>query len=182
MSNPYILLLAKYTPNLLVTLEDDSICSPIEAKRKIKLEAEDKSGIIVSIRTLRNHPLAWQYSFNCKFYVEAKQSDSGIFAVIQNLDFRRNNVSNTCIDYVQYKRHDGTSSQQYCGRINAAVSMDHIFALEGGEESQLEPTSNSFVDRTRQIRVHVYVSKEPLAADEDRELSIVFTSFRGKRT
>lgn len=158
-----------------VTLEDDALCSPIDAKRKIKLESANNSGLIISLKRLRDHPLLWQYSFNCKFYVEAKKSDAGIFSVIQSISFRRNHTSGECVDYVQYKRHDGTLSSPYCGQMSAVLAMDHIFDHLGENTG---PTSNSFVDPTGLLAVHVYIAKEPLAVDEERDLNIVFTSYR----
>lgn len=152
------------------------MCSPI-TKRKIKLGTESNSGLIVTLGRLRDHSLEWDKNFPCKFQVDTSKSNNGLFVVIQNIVFRKNESNDECIDYVQYKRQDGSSSKKYCGRLHSALGMDPIFAPDA-YVTNLQPTINSFDEPIGQLDVYIYVAREPLHSYEEMELEIVFTSYR----
>lgn len=73
-------------------------------------------------------------------------------------------------------RSDGSTSQKFCGTQNAALSMDHIFAAPVGED--LISVGNSF-DSRGDLEVIVFISRMALRPDEDMDLSVVFTAYRG---
>lgn len=157
-----------------MSLDDHKLCSPI-TNRKIKLETESSSGLIVSLGRLKDHSWAWEKNFICSFKVQTR-SHLGLFIVIQNIVFRKNLSTDECIDYVQYKRSDGSTSKKYCGRLNAALGMDRIFAPDV-YATELAPTVNSFIDPTGIVDVNIYISREALKAYEEMELEIAFTTF-----
>jgi hypothetical protein len=155
-----------------LNIENDELCSL--GKRKIKLDEGPRSGLRVGQTRLNDHDLDWIRSMKCRFKVVPSSSQEGIIAVIQHLIFRKNSTTDECIDYVQFTRKDGSSSQKFCGRFNAALYMDHNFV------NPADPISSgtAFVDEKGELDVILYVSKEHLGADEEMDLSIVFTAYR----
>ncbi|KAF2901907.1 hypothetical protein ILUMI_04277 [Ignelater luminosus] len=170
-----ILALLAYAINVSTSyqqflIEDDRLCTPTSI-RKVALEAGNLSGLIVSLRnmtTLKENAHKWgDQDFVCKFQVKATEKDSGIFAVIQNIVFRKDKITNECLDYIQYSAVNSTfKSKRYCGQMDADTSLMSM------------PVSNSFVEPTIVLDVHINISKEPLRPYRILELQIVFTSFR----
>lgn len=158
-----------------VTVEDDDLCS-FSRKRKIRLDKGHNSGLIIRQRHLNDHSMDWLRNWRCRFQVIPSSSREGVIAVIQHLIFRKNSTTDECIDYVQFSRRDGSSSQKFCGRFNAALRMDHNFG------NPVEPISSgtAFVDDKGELDVTLYVSKEHLKTDEETDISIVFTAYRRK--
>ncbi|KAF2901906.1 hypothetical protein ILUMI_04276 [Ignelater luminosus] len=156
-----------------LSIEDDDLCSPI-TKRNITLGIDDLSALIVSLDNItalkEQEDNKWEDDLICEFQISIPQSDKGVFAVIQNIAFRKNYTTNECIDYVEYRRYDGTLGGKYCGQM--------------GTDYQFQPndslvTTNSFVQHsTSLINVYINISKTPLEPDEELELEIVFTTFR----
>jgi hypothetical protein len=82
-------------------LSSDKVCSLVGKKRKIKLEEQEESSIIVKeIRSFDDWSGVFEYS--CRFEVKSKNKD-GVIAVIQNLSFRASESG--CIDYIQVNKH-----------------------------------------------------------------------------
>lgn len=174
---------------ILDSIEDDDLCSQIKT-RKIKLGKGSKSGLIVKQTRLNDHSLQWPINLHCVFKVEAasesnifhniglmsSRENNGIFAVIHYLIFRKNESTGECIDYIQFKSHDDSMSKKYCGRLSAALSMDSQF--ENSIFTNSAFGDNAFESRS-QLEVIIFVSKEPLRNDEEMDLRIVFTSYRG---
>ena len=158
-----------------MTVEDDDLCSPIK-RRKIRLDKGPRSGLIVTQTRLDDHSTKWNQNFKCKFQVSPASSREGIIAVIQHLIFRKNSTTDECIDYVQFGRKDGSSSQKFCGRYNAALRMDRHFV------NPSEPISSgtAFVDERGELDVYIYVAREQLKSEEESGISIVFTAYRRK--
>ncbi|KAF5272146.1 hypothetical protein FQA39_LY01228 [Lamprigera yunnana] len=152
-----------------MTVDDHKLCSPVTT-RKIRLETELLSALKISIGRLKEHSWQWEKNFHCTFKVQTFQSNLGLFIVIQNIAFRKNFTTNECIDYIQYRRSDGTVSKKYCDTMQAALGMDQF------DETELTPTSNSFIDQTGSVEVTVHISREPLVFYE-MELDVVFTTY-----
>ncbi|XP_064211298.1 uncharacterized protein LOC103314323 isoform X2 [Tribolium castaneum] len=157
-----------------LSMENDELCSPINKKRRVRLDKGHRSGLVVRQFRLQDHSLDWTRNFKCRFEVTPSSSREGVIAVIQHLSFRKNASTDECVDYVQFTRKDGSSSQKYCGRFNAALYMDHNFV------NTADPISSgtAFVDDSGELEVAISVSREHLENDEEMDLSIVFTAFR----
>lgn len=145
---------------------------------KITLETGELSGLIISLRNtskLKEQTQKWgDVDFVCEFRVEATKNDNGIFAVIQNIVFRKDKITNECLDYVEYRPVNSTfRSKRYCGQMDADTSLTFM-------PSDLTPVSNSFVEPNTVLDVYINISKEPLKPYRILELQIVFTSFRCK--
>lgn len=160
-----------------VSVENTNLCSEI-TKRKIRLGKELNSGLIVTQSRLSYHPIDWTKNAYCKFEVNSGKN-GGIFAVIEYLVFRKNETTGECIDYVQFKRQDGSTSRKYCEEFNAEFSMDSSFLHEAVVSDGIA-TKNSFIDYKGELDVVIFISKESLKINEDMDLRIVFTSFRRK--
>lgn len=124
---------------------------------------------------LNEHPIDWRYDMECKFKVTTTNNHGGVIAVIQNLTFRKNSTTDECIDYVQFIRKDGLPSSKYCGRFNAALKMDHNFI----NPAESIASGNSIVDENGSLVVSIFISKQKLKFDEEMDLNIVFTPYRG---
>lgn len=170
-----------------VTIEDDDLCSEVQV-RKVKLGKGPNSGLIVRQSRLNDHSLQWPLNKLCSFKVEAysaknnfhipflspRHGESGVFAVIQYIVFRKNETTGECIDYVQFTSHDDVVSKKYCGVLSTALLMDAQFAAFDPSEEYGGISSKSFV------KVDIFISKMPLREGEEMDLNIVFTSYKGK--
>lgn len=158
----------------LVFIEDDDLCSPL-TKGNISLGIGKLSALILSltnITALQEQEDKWEDKFICEFQITIPQGDSGIFAVIQKIVLRKNYETNECIDYVQYRRYDGTLSEKYCGQMG----IDYQF-----QANDSLVTTNSFVEYDANLlNVYINISKTPLDHDENLELEIVFTAYRSE--
>ena len=112
----------------------------------------------------------------------------GIYAVIQNLSFRKNPVTGQCRDYVEMHYYERTTlvffkankiKQQFCGKITPKESFsetsnplefDNIFKNSSVSE-------NAFVAND-ELTVKIYIAKEKLKPDEKLDIHIVFTAFK----
>ncbi|KAF5283179.1 hypothetical protein FQR65_LT02691 [Abscondita terminalis] len=157
-----------------MNLDDSKLCSVV-TNRKIKLESDSSSALIVSLGRLKDHFWSWEKNFVCTFKVHSQHASQGLYIVIQNLSFRRN-ISDDCIDYVRFMRGDGTLSKKYCGYLNATLGMHPIYAPEN-YAADLAPTVNSFIDPRGMVEVVLHINREALKAYEESELKIVFTTF-----
>lgn len=159
---------------LLVSTESDELCSAINKKRKIRLDKGHRSGLIVTQTRLQDHANDWIKPVRCRFEVTSLSSHEGIIAVIQHLVFRKNSTTDECIDYIQFTRKDGSSSQKFCGRFNAELYMDPYFINPADSIT----SGTAFVDENGEMDVLISVAKERLKSDEEMDLSIVFTAYR----
>lgn len=65
------------------------------------LKVHSKSGVIVEEnRYFDQRSLSGKFPYKCSFIVDA-DSSLGIIAVVQEMKFRKNEVTGECIDYVQ---------------------------------------------------------------------------------
>lgn len=158
----------------LEKIEDDNVCSATNKKRKIKLDKGPHSGLILRQYQLSNHNVDWERNLRCRFQVNPESSREGVLAVIQHLSFRKNATTDECIDYVQFTRKDGSSSQKFCGRFNAALHMDHNFV----DPSQRVSSGTAIVDERGELDTFIFIAKEHLQSDEEMDLSIVYTAYK----
>lgn len=164
------------------------MCSEVQ-QRRIKLGKGSKSGLIVKQSRLNDHALPWPTNLRCSFRVEAYSDKShfpvpfwpinekdGVFGVIQNLNFRKNDTTNECIDYVQFTNNESQSSRKYCGVLNTALII-----MESTVQSRfIENEEFGGFRSKKELKVTIFISKDPLRQDEEMDLNIVFTSYRGK--
>ncbi|CAH0555980.1 unnamed protein product [Brassicogethes aeneus] len=151
-------------------IENDDLCSLV-TKRKIKLGKEYKSALRVSQKRLNFHPLEWDKNMLCRFQVQSAYGKGGILAVIQSLNFRKDDFEN-CIDYVQFTGKNGLSSKRYCGNITASIVMNQN-TIDNIPEIIYE---NSFID-LNEMDVKIYVDRRPIDYNIKMEVDIVFTSY-----
>lgn len=89
--------------------------------------------------------------------------------MIQSLNFRKDEATGECIDYIQFERKHNVKSRKFCGKINARSDMED-------EDLNLKYALNTFVDTEGETDVRIFVDKKPI--DVDQELNIVFTTYR----
>lgn len=157
----------------MINIVDYKQC-PRLGERNVLLESDSLSGLILTLGSLKDRSWQREDNFVCKFRVRSSYPYAGIFIVIQSIVFRKNNSE--CIDYVQYRRGDGSTSKKYCGSLTASLGMDRIFAPDA-YATEIAPTVNSFISKFGEVEVTIHISKEPLKAHEEMDLAIVFTSF-----
>ncbi|XP_025834558.1 uncharacterized protein LOC108741543 isoform X1 [Agrilus planipennis] len=157
-------------------VESGELCSPI-TKRKIKLGKHEDSALLVSQKRLDDHSLKWKVDFKCTFEIDVSSHSDGVFAVIQKLILRKNETTNECIDYIQFKRDDGSNISRHCGYLNAELSMGKHFAPYPFS-SDLAPTGNSYIDPKGKLIATIFVSREPLLEGEETDFLLVFTSYK----
>lgn len=114
----------------------------------------------------------WEKNFYCKFEVKSRYKD-GIFAVIQNLNLRKNSTSGDCADYILFERKDNMKSRKYCGNINALVDM------EVGDKTP-QHANNTFKDIDGEMNVIIFINKLAIDEFESQDIRIAFTTYRGK--
>lgn len=158
----------------LVNIESDSLCSEI-TKRKIKLDKEHNSALIVKQSRLNDHSLDWQVNKFCKFQVNSVFAQSGgVLAVIQYLNFRRDPITDECIDYIQFRPKDGPYTKKFCGIINATLAMDQQLT----DLQKPLVYENSAIDYRGELDVYVNISKKALKPNENADINVVFTSYK----
>lgn len=75
---------------------------------------------------------------DCKFRVVAtikddKTRNRGVFLSIRRLNFRKNPISDDCIDYIRFTFGD-KKSPKYCGQLNASIDdVKKIYFGESGD-------------------------------------------------
>lgn len=90
----------------------------------------------------------------------------GIFAVIQNMKFRRNETTNECIDYINFRDPlNDNSSGRMCGDFNLQEfqAEGQFFANFGGK-----------------VITEIFISKEKLEAGKIMDIQIAYTAFSRK--
>ncbi|XP_023710831.1 uncharacterized protein LOC111866274 [Cryptotermes secundus] len=148
-------------------LSSDRICSLVGKKRKIKLKEKAESAVI--IKETRSFD-DWQgiVEYRCRFEVISEDED-GVIAVIQNLSFRFDESG--CIDYIQFKRKDGSKSRKYCGQI-------HSFRQTQEDVEVLEEDIGTVLDPGGELDTYIYVANIKLKPNEKLDLELVYTSYR----
>ncbi|KRT80021.1 hypothetical protein AMK59_6557, partial [Oryctes borbonicus] len=122
---------------------------------------------------LSYHSLQWATSVNCNFRLKPKNKRDGIMVVIQELSFRKNESTQECIDYIQFKPEKGKPSHRICGYLNARSIMSS--QLEAFDTTSKE---NSYISSDGgDLDVSVYISKQALKPDETTTINIIFTIY-----
>ncbi|XP_031352116.1 uncharacterized protein LOC116177315 [Photinus pyralis] len=158
----------------MINIVDYKQC-PRLGERNVELETDSFSGLVLTLGTLKDSAWHRDDNFVCKFDVKPFNPSMGMFIVIQSIVFRKNSTGG-CIDYIQYRRGDGSTSRQYCGSLTASLGMDRIFAPDV-YVSEVAPTVNSFISHFGKVEVTIHISKEPLKAHQEMNLEVVFTQF-----
>ncbi|XP_063225012.1 uncharacterized protein LOC134532497 [Bacillus rossius redtenbacheri] len=168
-----------------LTIESDKVCSNLVKKRKLKLHRNEQSGIIVK-ETRYFDTWSGQYEFECNFLVKGDHND-GVIAVIQKLSLRKEDNESAenfdeCLDFVQFRRDDGTKSVKYCGKMSAfsETSGDQDVTAEARPEeptTMLELSQNAFYDPGGQLEVKIYIKNKHLLPFQTIDLVIAFTSY-----
>ncbi|XP_043469221.1 uncharacterized protein LOC122502934 [Leptopilina heterotoma] len=140
------------------SLEQEEICHPLNRSIGMKIESFDSSAIIVRPYTMKITHSGKQ----CKFTIKTKQKEMGLFAVIQELNFRKWE-DGQCKDYVKFKSKDKDWSDKWCGSINRV-------------KKDFEVSNHYFseYDSQGKLDTYIYISEEPIVNEELR-LSIVYT-------
>ncbi|KAK3910573.1 putative leucine-rich repeat receptor-like protein kinase IMK2 [Frankliniella fusca] len=169
------------TSYLDYNLENSRVCS-ISRKRELRLQEKENSAI--SLKELRYFD-KWSgiYPFNCNFTVSAPNG-YGIIAVIQNLDLRKNESTQECIDYVQFQKRnskikafifgsDLVRSQKFCGIVNSIHEPDEADELKVDIVAQ-----NAFIDDKGNLDVTISVASQQLLSSEKLDIFIIFTAYK----
>lgn len=90
--------------------------------------------------------------------------------------FRRNETTNECIDYVEFRLSNGKRTQKYCGIVTTGYSMDRRFE----DSSRYNSWGLGAVKSEKEVEVFIFISKEPLQEGESVELEIAFTFYAGE--
>ncbi|XP_012268923.2 uncharacterized protein LOC105693513 [Athalia rosae] len=159
-------------------MESPKICHLYSSKQTIKLPDAEDAAVIVRPSHMFD---PWTTSVDkfCK-YVFKTSRHTGLFAVIQNMSFRRN--GNECLDWVQFKE-DGRKSPWFCGVLDHR-DMAHQSLPEADDSIEL---SNSlrwnssrleFKSPKGELETRIFISKEKLLPGETLDLSIVYTPYK----
>lgn len=92
--------------------------------------------------------------------------------------FRRNETTNECIDYVQFRLSNGQITQKYCGIITTGFSLDRRF--QDSYRDNMWGMGLGAVKSEKGVEVVIFIDKEPLQEDESMELVMVFTFYTGE--
>lgn len=91
--------------------------------------------------------------------------------------FRKNDTTNECIDFVQFRLNNGETTQKYCGILSTSYSM----------AGQFQESTNKYrnwgmgaAKSKKEIEVIVFIAKEPLQEGETMDLKIAFTLYTGE--
>lgn len=90
--------------------------------------------------------------------------------------FRKNETTNECIDYVQFRLYDGQTTQKYCGILSTSYSMAGQFQ----ESIRFDSWGMGAAKSRKEIEVIIFISKEPLLEGETMDLEIAFTLYTGE--
>lgn len=127
--------------------------------KNIKLENAKDSGIVVEQVLSAKHFKSSKSAINCVFKIDARKPNSGLFAVIRRLNFRRT-VSNRCRDYIRFTYSNNKQSEKICGNVTAATILG---LKDGGGKLKIEINIDA---------------QTPLASLKDHiEFSLVFTGY-----
>ncbi|CAB3367830.1 Hypothetical predicted protein [Cloeon dipterum] len=148
------------------TLEHSSVCDPVAKKRTVKLGNKERSALHLTEGKLFKHWTGTR-SFNCTFLVQGISKDE-LSVVVQNLNFRKDPVTEECIDYVQFYQENG-KILKYCGelKVDNPIDLDVNNLLD-----------NAILHFKEDILVNVFVSRIPLDPEVKLKFDIVFTSFK----
>ncbi|GJQ71499.1 hypothetical protein Trydic_g11216 [Trypoxylus dichotomus] len=162
-------LVEAHVPYKTIMLEDPDVCSEI-TRRGVKFEPA--SAINLTQSRLSDHSLRWATSVNCNFRLKPKNKRDGIMVVIQELSFRRDDSTQECIDYIQFKPERGRPSPKICGYLSARSVMSSQLDV-------FDTTSkdNTFISNDGDLDVSVYISKNALKPDETTRINIIFTLY-----
>lgn len=158
------------------SLEEPDLCHSL-TRKKAKLGGSNPSAIIIQQKRLNYHPIDCHTDSFFRFEITTAEKETGIFAVIQHLVLRKNESTDECIDYVQFKRLDGSTSRKFCGRFNAALTMDRIFIPEQADMHGVA-WLNTFIDLHGALEVYIFLSKDSLRKEAEMDLNLVLTSYR----
>lgn len=138
-----------------------SFLNPSSNVKKISLQTNDASQSAAIIQQTWNDTHFRRYKSNCEFHVNTLRNSTGIFAVVQNLNLRKNSKTGDCIDYVRFSFGDKFNSGKLCGEMGP--KLGHF---------------RTFEDPYGAIKVEVFTNlNEPLKFKESLELNLVFTAY-----
>ncbi|KAJ1531801.1 hypothetical protein ONE63_000455 [Megalurothrips usitatus] len=175
-----------------LNLENGKVCSTVR-KREVSLGENENSAI--SLKELRYFD-KWSgaFPFYCALTVTAPWG-YGIIAVIQNLDFRQNETTSECIDYVQFQRQkrklsfiswDSVQSPKYCGIVNSIHDADAFDGDDDDEDDHDSPkfqmAHNAFIDEKGRLDVIISVAGQRLLPSQKLDISIIFTAYKTCRS
>ena len=83
----------------LGSLEQEEICHPFRKAEGVKISSLESSAVIVKSYIPIMHGTQLKTDNKCTFPIKTKNKDDGLFAVIQDINFRRN--EDGCVDYIQ---------------------------------------------------------------------------------
>lgn len=83
----------------LGSLEQEEICHPFKKADGVKINSLESSAVIVKSYLPISHGTQLITNKECTFTIKTKDKEDGLFAVIQDLNFRKNEEG--CVDYVQ---------------------------------------------------------------------------------
>lgn len=131
---------------------------------QVDLELLHRSGAYVPLQwnatTLKKYEV-------CEFKVEANNHghNRGVFATLQKMSLRKS-ITGACIDFIQFKHENGSSTDPLCGNYKATDEYTHDH-------------SKFFSDETGRFRVHIELNgKRPLDdPTETLEVELYLTAF-----
>lgn len=95
----------------------------------------------------------------------------GLFAVIQSINFRKNETTGDCIDFVQFRGRNGQTSKKICGDLPRGDIAEYGNKLSEFEE---HTTFDGKID------TQIFISRDKLQPGETMDLEIVYTAFKRK--
>ncbi|XP_053966042.1 uncharacterized protein LOC128868226 [Anastrepha ludens] len=124
-------------------------------------EDRDSAAIITQVwnTTLPGFYSSNKLKYDCNFRVQTlNRPPRGIYTVITRLKFRRDPVTNTCLDYIQFVGGNRSPSEKICTDI----------AIDG-------PVRLMFDQRARDVGVHIYIDRR-YSIREPLEMRMVMTA------
>lgn len=161
------------------TLADPTICHPISqsAKYAFRLNKTANSGLIIGPGHVFENWGSRPHDFRCKFIIKAPKGEH-LFAVIQNISFRRNESG--CIDYIKFRRKDKNSTDKFCGNFDRRRLRHTLEYSEDYSDSMKKNASFTFgeYDPQGEIETTLFVSKDSLVDNQHLDLTIVYTPYK----
>lgn len=135
-SDKLLVRIQRLTKRLTLTLDEDY----------------NSSAIIHQVwnRTVSHFRSSDNIRYNCTFEVLSGDRRSkrlrGIYLFITHLKFRRDPITNKCIDYIQFRGDSRSPTAQYCDDISESTTERFIF-----DERTRDVTINIFIDKKQRI-------------------------------
>ncbi|EDW77227.1 uncharacterized protein Dwil_GK22255 [Drosophila willistoni] len=141
-----------------------TLAKPFRGDPTVRLEFDEYSGSIVTQTWNLTLPLghaANKIKYNCQFRVVTNERPPrGIYTIITKLKFRKDPVSQKCIDYIQFSSGNRPPSEKICNDI----------AIDGHAGRLI------FDQRDRDVNIHIYIERDRHIFGEPLELRMVLTA------